>query len=94
VVTELSTFLPAKNAILEWTSLYSTAVTLTANGERWENLVVSDKENATNFPDVTASTTADPDFPREPLLVAPSKEPETKATAALENVFLSDPNFK
>jgi hypothetical protein len=86
--------LTEKNVISDLNSLNSTAVTLPANGERWESHAVLDKENATESQDVTPSTTAVPDFPREPLLVAPSKEPELKATAALENVFLSDPNFK
>jgi len=87
-------FLPENNVTLELSSLNTTAVTLTANGERWENHAVSDKEDASESPDVTTSTTVVPVFPGEQLLAAPSKEPKLKVTAALELVFPSDPNFK
>jgi len=83
-----------KNAILEWISLDSTAVTLTANGERRESHVVSDKESATKFPDVTTSTTVAQASPRDLLLVAPSLTPENKDAAEPENAFPLELLFK
>jgi len=84
--------LQENNVISELALLPSTAVMLTANGERLESLVVPDKENATKCPDVTTSTTVAQVFPEEPLLAAPSKEPKLKATVMLEIAFPSETN--
>jgi len=65
----------------------SNAVTLLADGEKEESPVVTDKTFATNYQDVTPSTPADLVSPREALLVAPSQEPELKATAWMASVL-------
>jgi len=83
-----------RNVISEMNTLSSTAVTLTASGERRESHVVFVKEIATKCPDVMPNTTAVPVFPRKQPLVAPSSEPELKVTATLVCVLPSDPKCK
>jgi len=59
-------------------ALASTAVTQTADGEREENLVDSDKDLVMKCPDAMPSTFVVPVFPREALLAAPLLVPELK----------------
>lgn len=59
-------------------ALASTAVTQTADGEREESLVDSDKDLATKCQDVMPSTLAVLVFLRGALLVAPLLVPELK----------------
>jgi hypothetical protein len=91
VVTESWILPKERNAILALTSQCSTAVTWTADGERWASPVVLDKVTVTRFPDVMPNTTAAPDCPRDLLLVASSKEPKFKDVAMPEHAFLLDP---
>jgi len=79
---------------LDPNSLASIVVILTANGERRESHVVLDKELATRSQDVTNLTNADQASPREPLLVAPSREPRPKDTVTLESVCPSETGVK
>jgi len=69
------------------TAPISNAVMLLADGEREASHAVTDKMFATSCQDVMPSTTADPVFPREALLVALSPELELKATAMEESAL-------